>query len=213
MLALDHIVVSVKDAEKTSEEKSGSLSIKAIKGGNHEEWGTFNYLAHFANDSYLEWLSINDKTKAQESDNPLIQHLLYIQEKVEEPFPFQFALRTDDLDGYIEHFKAKQIPFKGPIHGERTKPDGTTLKWRMLFPEYNIETEMLPFLIQWDTPNKVPGLDNPQAITSIKYGDLSKEKFAHIYQLNHVKSKKNYLRLQNTKLYFTKDKPFSYKLT
>ena len=152
MLALDHLVISVKDAEKANEYARKHLSIKAIKGGNHEQWGTYNYLAYFSNTSYIEWLAIHDEDKARSVDNPLIQHLLHVQEEKREPTTFQFALRTNQLDSYVEHFKQEQIPFKGPFNGHRVKPDGTELRWRMLFPKYDFKTEMLPFLIEWETP-------------------------------------------------------------
>lgn len=213
MLALDHLVISVKDAEKANEYARKHLSIKAIKGGNHEQWGTYNYLAYFSNTSYIEWLAIHDEDKARTQDNPLIQHLLHIQQQKSEPTTFQFALSTNQLDSYVEHFKQEQIPFKGPFNGHRVKPDGTELRWRMLFPNYDFKTEMLPFLIEWETPNKMPGLDNSQIISKIYYGGTSKEKFSHIYKLKNRKIHKNMLRLQNTKLYFTDQTLLSYELS
>lgn len=81
----------------------------------------------------IEWLGIRTLKKAEQSDNPLVQHLVHTLSNQKQG-PFQFALRTTKLDAYVDHFKQNNIPFTGPITGERLKPDGTTLRWRMLFP-------------------------------------------------------------------------------
>lgn len=211
MLALDHIVFSGTKEESLYENYGQDLSIKAVKGGEHENWGTYNYLAHFSNDSYLEWLGIRHFDKAKKSDNPLIKHLIYVIENNDEG-PFQFALRTNHLDKFIAHFKKEKIAFKGPFTGMREKPDGTTLKWRMLFPEYNYKKEMLPFLIEWQSPNHISSLYNPQAITRIDYGGVNINKFRHIYQLKPRKLLKNRIILQNAKIFFKESKKLTFEL-
>src|SRR5699024_1051550 len=151
MLALDHVVIAGNDAETASAQYGNQFTIKAVKGGEHTNWGTYNYLAYFSNDSYLEWLGISDLAKATDTDNPLIQHLVFMIEN-DLPGPFQFALRTNELNSYISHFDKENISYTGPVSGERIKPDGTALKWRMLFPHYDHSEEILPFLIEWENP-------------------------------------------------------------
>ncbi|MDY0395356.1 VOC family protein [Virgibacillus halophilus] len=139
MLALDHIVISGKNAESASSNYGRKFSIKAIKGGDHANWGTYNYLAYFSNESYIEWLGVNDPEKMKTADNPLIQHLSKILEETEQPTAFQFALRTTEMNEYIRHFQEKDIRFYGPVPGQRQRPDGSTLKWRMLFPLFDYQ--------------------------------------------------------------------------
>lgn len=212
MLALDHIVISGTNAEQASEQYGKKLSIKAVKGGEHESWGTYNYLAYFSNSCYIEWLGIHDLQRAKQVEIPLIQHLVHTVEAYDKAVPFQFALRTNKLDEYVNHFKRHHIPYKGPFSGQRKKPDGTMITWRMLFPEYDFQTEMLPFLIEWETMNDIRGLDNPQAITSLKFGGMTKEQFTHMYNLKPRKILKHFVRLRNTKLYFTDYPELSFKL-
>lgn len=212
MLALDHIVISGKNAELASSNYGRRFSIKAVKGGDHANWGTYNYLAYFSNDSYIEWLGVNDPKKMETADNPLVQHLSNVMEETNQPTAFQFALRTTEMDAYIRHFQESDIPFYGPVPGLRQRPDGTTLKWRMLFPLFDYEKELLPFLIEWETPNMISGLSNPQAITKIELSGLSKERFAHIYRMKPRKIQKNFLHLQNTKIHFN-DNPQQKKLS
>ena len=213
MLALDHIVVCGLEVEQTSEKYGRQLPIKAIKGGEHENWGTNNYLAYFSNDSYLEWLAVTDEEKAKHATNPLIKHLVHQLEQ-KKAGPFQFALRTTDMDQYVQHFMEEGIPFSGPFSGEREKPDGTLLKWRMLFPQYDYEQETLPFLIEWDENHKEMDMSilNPQAITSIEYNGIDIDQFSHIYQIRQRKLLKNQLSLQKTKITFHDSDEFTFKL-
>src|SRR5690625_1391286 len=153
MLSLDHIVIASSDLEKASKKYEETFDIKTVKGGEHESWGTYNYLAYFSNDSYIEWLGSSKTAIARNSDNPLIQHLVYLLGRgLQEPY--QLALQTCNLDGFVEHFQSEKIPFIGPVPGKRKRPDGKMITWRMLFPTYNFKTETLPFLIEWDQPKE-----------------------------------------------------------
>lgn len=216
MLALDHIVFAGKNAKEASHVYGSQFSIKAIKGGEHSHWGTYNYLAYFSNNSYIEWLGVQDDTIARQTSNPLIQHLVY-QLDHHLSGPFQIALRTNKMNEYVKHFKKNNIPFSGPFQGHRKRPDGTELRWKMLFPTYDYSKEMLPFLIEWDEPYKANGpnitnLSNPQAISEIKYGGTDKETFKKIYQLKPNRLLKNQIILQNTKVYFNKEDSLKFNL-
>ncbi|MUK89738.1 hypothetical protein GMD78_15315 [Ornithinibacillus sp. L9] len=214
MLALDHIVLAGKNIEEDSTNYGRKFAIKAIKGGEHDEWGTYNYLAYFSNESYLEWLGIQDIEKAKNSANPLIQHLVYeIDNHV--LAPFQFALRTNNMDHYVEHFKDNNIPYHGPFFGQRKRPDGSNLTWRMLFPAYDHTKEMLPFLIEWGSDSGGPSiksLSNPQAILNIYFGGIDKERFEQIYQLKPKRLLKNQFTLQNAKILFSDERKLSFDL-
>lgn len=210
MLALDHIVIAGTEID-LARVHTEETPIKAVKGGSHQEWGTYNYLAHFSNESYLEWLGVEDESKARQSNNPLIKHLIYSLDQ-EEEVAFQFALRTNQLDTFINHFNQHDIPYQGPFSGYREKPDGTELRWRMLFPDYDYRYEVLPFLIEWENAHSVSSLNNPQAITTINMGQSDIQKFRHIYQLKPRKLLKNRVLLQNSKIVFTPSGKLSFEL-
>lgn len=214
MLALDHVVIAATNAEELSALYGNRFTIKSIKGGQHNDWGTHNYLSYFSNDSYLEWLGSYDSTKAQKADNPLVKHLVHVLEKGITG-PFQFALRTTQMDSYVKHFTENNIAFEGPISAKREKPDGSTLKWRMLFPSYNYETEVLPFLIEWENPNEAypdTSLLNTQTIRQINFGGIDKNTFTKIYQLKPRKLNKNSFPLQNSKIQFTSNEKLEFDL-
>lgn len=214
MLSLDHIVFAGRDIEETSNKYSKDYALKTIKGGQHENWGTYNYLAHFSNNCYIEWLGINDVTKVEQSRNPLIKHLVHVLTK-EKQGPFQFALRTNNIDKFVAHFNRENILYFGPIKGERRKPDGSLLTWRMLFPTYDANEEVLPFLIEWDQPFEErvdTSIMNGPAITSIYYGGMTIDRFVSIYNLPKKKRRLNKVQLRNSKIVFTEEKGVSIDL-
>ncbi|MFD1019296.1 VOC family protein [Thalassobacillus hwangdonensis] len=181
MLAFDHLVIASKNPEKTFEEAKEKHQWKGAKGGHHEPWGTYNYLSHFRNNSYIEWIGIEDYEKAFTSDNPLIQHLARsIDER--DGRPIHFALRTNDMDAILREWETKRVAYSGPFPGSRKKADGTMLKWRMLFPEGPTVETLLPFLIEWDGDNQ-PGDLNDLESTHVNMGVESLEKAADLFQL------------------------------
>lgn len=204
MLALDHLVFAGQDIKAMSAAYGSEFNLKAVFGGHHEAWGTYNYLAYFSNNAYIEWLAINSETVANQSDSPLIKHLTY-QLKNKQAGLFQFALQTNDLDSFFTHFTENDIPYTGPFQGKRKLANGKTITWRMLFPTYDHTTETLPFLIEWDQPESDRvnvGLVNSSAITKFEFSGTSLEKFLHIYNLPGKKRLRNSVRLKNTTLTF-----------
>lgn len=205
MLSLDHIVFAGLDIEEASEKYGKEFALKSVKGGVHENWGTYNYLAHFSNHCYVEWLGIKDLQRAEQSENPLINHLVIVLRKGKQG-PFQFALRTNKLDEFVEHFNDVNIRFIGPVQGKRKTPEGTLLTWRMLFPLYDVSKEMLPFLIEWDQPEEDrmdASLVNGPAITTVYYGGTTIERFTKIYNLSFKNRKVNKISLKNASIVFT----------
>lgn len=214
MLALDHFVIAADNAAIASAQYSSQYSIKAIKGGEHDQWGTYNYLAYFSNNCYIEWIDISNFNIARKSSNPLIKHLVHLREN-DETGLFQYAFRTNDLYKYINHFNKNNIPFEGPFKGERERPDGSILSWKMLFPTYDYKKEILPFLIEWDTPISErinPSLLNAQAIESIYFGAYNPKKFNNIYRLKFKSMYKNGIPLSNTKFHYSKEHKLKFTL-
>lgn len=205
MLELDHIVFAGKDIVEASAAYGDKFKVVAIKGGEHEEWGTYNYLAYLLNDCYVEWLGVRDFERVKRSDLPLIQHLAYLLER-DIQGPYQLALRTNQLDNYVEHFTKNNISYTGPFSSERIEPDGTKLTWRMLFPTYDYTREILPFLIEWDQPLEErvdQTLVNSKTITQVDFGGTGEERFKEVYDLSNKKRLMNRSLLKNTKLNFT----------
>ncbi|MFD1038338.1 VOC family protein [Virgibacillus byunsanensis] len=210
MLAIDHIVIATKDPAHAAQNFEQNYNVNTIQGGKHEKWGTYNYLAYFSNDSYIEWIGIFDKNIASASDNPLIQQLVSaLSTDVEGPI--QYALRTTKMDDYMVHLHASNINYIGPIPGSRKKPDGSTLEWRMLFPSVN-NNMILPFLIEWGSIKNVPQderLINSQHLRSVNFGVEEKEIFKHIYMID---TERDSIQLENGLLILEKSNDLHFVL-
>lgn len=184
MIALDHIVIAAKDPVQAAHDFWGKHEVTTVEGGRHTKWGTYNHLAYFSNDCYIEWLGIFDKSLAAKSENPLVQQLVAaLEDNIEGPI--QFALRTKRMDDYVGHFRASGIPYTGPIPGSRKKPDHSTLEWRMLFPE-STQAKILPFLIEWGDVKNVPQDKrdlNKQQLKSVSCG-IAADVMEQVYQPN-----------------------------
>lgn len=214
MLALDHIVIGGSNAVVESAAYSRKHTIKVLQGGTHTEWGTYNYLSYFSNNCYLEWLDICDYQIAKQTSNPLIKHLRYQVDK-KRSGPFQFALRTDNMDSYMDHFLKNNISYKGPYYGSRATPNDGNISWRMLFPSYDHTKETLPFLIEWDTPMReriTPSVVNAEAIQTLTFTSCDKAHFAAIYKLMFNKWNRNSLLLSNATLQFSDKGELHYTL-
>ncbi|WP_082235587.1 VOC family protein [Halobacillus massiliensis] len=202
MLAFDHLVISsanpISDRQKLLEE----YQLKGVQGGKHSLWGTYNELCYFSNDCYVEWLGMDSQVTASKSDNPLIQEFNQTFDQGINR-PFQFALRTNDMESYLRHFQDKDIPYSGPFAGERKRPDGSLLKWRMLFPKGSVSP--LPFLIEWEGKN-IPSSANDinlERFLELRIGSSEPEKmladFKDIYRFGQPVG-----QLENGRLLITK---------
>lgn len=208
MLALDHLVIAAKEPAQAAATFGEKFGMQTIEGGRHRNWGTYNYLAYFENDCYIEWLGIVDEEKAKQSDNPLIRQLVETLEKQIEG-PINFALRTDHMDKFVQHFKQANISFTGPIPGNRRKPDGSQLEWRMLFPRSNMT--ILPFLIEWGEEKNVPSDEsyiNQVQLKSITIPAHTNE-YKPIYGLPFHHNRQ---QLENGFLIMGKSKTFDYSI-
>lgn len=202
MLAIDHIVVTTTDAEQDRLSFTSQYGLQGTAGGKHPNWGTHNELCFFDNRFYIEWLSVSDALAAEKSENPLIRQMLQEQTGG----TIQIALRTDNMDDFLEYYEETGIEYEGPFPGARRQTDGSLLEWRMLFPKH--ETVPLPFLIEWngDTFPKDPVYINPLSDTMVEYGTThdrseSAEVFRKVFRF--PKDDSEAFTLSNGQLYVT----------
>ena len=145
-LQLDHIVHFINGNPNKAIEEWEKLGFKAVMGGSHEKWGTFNSLIYNST-SYIEFLAIENEELAQNSDNPLIRQL--VTDLQREEGIGQICFRTTDIlsvKNELENKGCKTFPI---FPGSRKRKDGTTIKWKMLF--INQESPLpLPFFIEWE---------------------------------------------------------------
>ncbi|WP_173917782.1 VOC family protein [Halobacillus sp. Marseille-Q1614] len=202
MLAFDHLVIASADPKADQKKLMDTQQLKGVPGGHHTLWGTYNELCYFSNDCYIEWLGLKSAETAAKSENPLIQEF---KQTFDQGLtgPFQFALRTDDMEAYLKHFKENDIPYSGPFDGQRKRPDGSLLKWQMLFPKSPLYP--LPFLIEWEGKNVPASGDDINLVRflELKLGSSDPKKMMQVFQEIYLFDKP-IGQLENGRLLMTK---------
>lgn len=145
-LFFDHLVHFVHRQPEEAARLFREAGFHVVPGGRHTRWGTWNSLSYFGL-SYVEFLAVEDAVVAGQSDNPLIVQLV-AEHGLGEGLG-QIALRTSEMDRWAERFRALGLTLIGPVDGSRTRDDGKTLRWRMLFAEDPQTARNMPFLIEW----------------------------------------------------------------
>jgi catechol 2,3-dioxygenase-like lactoylglutathione lyase family enzyme len=143
---IDHVIVAVPDLERASAEIEQRLGLRVGDGGRHEAHGTHNRLC-WLGDSYLELMGVFDARLAAQSWWG--SHALAVIDA--RGGLMGLALASDDLAGDMARLQALGSPISDPIAGERLRPDGDVVRWRVArLPEADPDLG-LAFLIEHDT--------------------------------------------------------------
>lgn len=145
-LQIDHIVHFIHRHPKEIVDILKEKGFKAIMGGQHEHWGTYNSLL-YSKKSYIEFLSVENKEVANKSDNPLIQQLTNFI-KYGEGLG-QVCFRTNNILQLKEMLIDQGYSTSKIINGSRKREDGKMIRWKMLFITDECELPY-PFFIEWE---------------------------------------------------------------
>jgi len=199
-ISFDHLVHFTENPEE-AKTAFQFIGFRAINGGQHPFWGTYNCLNYFNHLMYIEWIGINNLDIAKQSENILIQQI--VQDQITGDGFSQIAFRTDNILTIKQEIKKKGLTPIGPFEGSRKREDGKELSWSMLFVKDESKDECrFPFFIQWGESDAVrtkqmePLMNHNIGSPSLSYVGLldSKEngsiqKYLKLFQLssNHVK--------------------------
>jgi catechol 2,3-dioxygenase-like lactoylglutathione lyase family enzyme len=130
----DHIVVAVKDLNKAIATYRNGLGFTVVPGGDHPT-GTHNALVHFGL-SYVELLAVRDPANPQAK---------WLKEWIATAgeHPPTFAVAVPDIDAAVARLDEGEIPHGEIEQGQRTTPEGKTLRWRsvVVAPESTPKTQ------------------------------------------------------------------------
>ena len=215
-MQLDHIVHFVSGTPEELVETSNYAGIYGVLGGVHTQWGTANTLAFLAS-SYIEWLSLVDHSVAKEADHPLTKLFLYDRESG--PGLGTICLRPDSIEEVHRRFADMGVATTDVLDASRTTPDGTVLRWKMLFVKEEPSNELpLPFFIEWEQsqqdkyadlealkqlPPNVEELKVKRLVMGTTHPIETAKKWAHLLG---VQSDENKLHLENTTIEFIETK-------
>jgi hypothetical protein len=144
LLGIDHIVVAVADPDQAVAELGEALGVEPGGGGRHDRLGTFNRLL-WLGDSFIELIGIFERELAAGSwiGAPSIRSMDRGGGLA------TWAIATNDIAADVDVLRAGASEVSDPIDGERVRPDGQVVRWRLATPP-RLEPAGPPFLIEHD---------------------------------------------------------------
>ncbi|HEX6763491.1 MAG TPA: VOC family protein [Gaiellaceae bacterium] len=145
-MELDHVVLAAADLDDAARELQARHGLASVAGGRHPGWGTENRIVPLG-DAYLELVAVADEEEAA-----CTVFGRRVASAREAPFaPLAWAVRTGDLDAHAARLGLEIEA------GERARPDGTTLRWRLAGVVEAAAEPFLPFFIEWEPGATLPG--------------------------------------------------------
>ncbi len=145
LLGIDHLVIACADPDAAADDLARDLGLQPGGGGRHDALGTYNRLV-WLGDTYLELIGVFDRDLASHSwvGAPTVRALEAGGGLA------TWAVATDDIDDDVTRLNAGGAGLSAAIEGERRRPDGTIVRWRLSAPR-ELGPERPPFLIEHDT--------------------------------------------------------------
>lgn len=144
LLGIDHLVIACADPDAAVAELERDLGLLPGGGGRHDALGTFNRLVWFG-DSYLELIGVFDRDLAVRSwiGAPTVRALDAGGGLA------TWAVATDAIGAEVARLNLRGAGLAEPIAGERRRPDGALVRWRLSAPR-ELGPAAAPFLIEHD---------------------------------------------------------------
>jgi len=147
LTGIDHFIVAVPSPDAAALELEHTLGLKAGPGGRHEEYGSFNRLV-WLGDSYIELLGVADRALAAHAW--FGARTLGVLDESGAGY-VGMALVVDDLVAQMADLHQQGSRLGQPVAGERARPDGRVVRWRVAVPPEADPDVGLVFLIEHDT--------------------------------------------------------------
>jgi hypothetical protein len=155
LLGIDHLVIAVPDLDDATDELERRVGLAATGGGRHPALGTQNRLA-WLGDTYVELVSLADREVAEGS-----WFGVATMAALERGGGLAtWAIATDSIDEDVAALRELGARLGDPMPGERRRPDGAVVRWRMAIgdalgpaePPFVIEHE--PWSAEWTAADR-----------------------------------------------------------
>lgn len=162
LLGIDHLVIAVRDLDDAADELERRVGLAATGGGRHPTLGTQNRLA-WLGDTYLELVSIADRSVAEGSwlGVPTLAALGRGGGLA------TWAIATDSIVSDVATLRESGAGFGDSMPGERVRPDGTVVRWRLAIGGVLGPAEP-PFLIEHE-PSSAEWTEGDRAARSAEH--------------------------------------------
>jgi hypothetical protein len=143
----DHAIIAVRDLAAATE-RYQAAGFVVQDGGQHPGRGTANAIVRFGLD-YLELITVESAEAAVAAGGNSRVTAELLAER--EGGLLGYALATSDIDRLAARLAELGVEATGPVAGERLRPDGQRLDWRLLIPFGTSWGTPWPMFIQWNT--------------------------------------------------------------
>jgi len=161
---LDHLILGASDLARGIEFVEERTGVRAALGGVHPGRGTRNALLSLGRRRYLEILAPDPEQATLAWFRSLAQST--------EPRLVGWMVRPGDLAALADRLRYSGIACDPPRESSRQRPDGRTLRWKLLRLAEQSEG-LLPFLIEWSADSPHPADDAPPGVSLIQFEILS----------------------------------------
>lgn len=145
LIGIDHVIIAVRDLDAAAAAVEGELGLRVAEGGRHEAHGTHNRLV-WLGDAYIELMAVFDRQLAAAS--PWGRRALEVSAGGDGLLGL--ALASDDAVGDAARLRAMGSAIGAPVDGQRVRPDGERVRWRMAALEGGVDGLGETFLIEHD---------------------------------------------------------------
>lgn len=157
---LDHLVYAVPDLGSGIDAVERLLGARAEIGGRHPRYGTHNALLSLGPQTYLEIVAADPELPRPDRGRP------FGVEAPGLPRLATWVLRDEAIEERAARAAAAGLSLGAVQGGERARPDGSLVRWRLTDPYAMPVDGIVPFLIAWSsTPH--PGAGAPSAGTLV----------------------------------------------
>jgi len=139
---VDHLIYATPDLDTTVDELEKLLGVRAAPGGEQPGRGTRNALISLGANSYLEIVGPDPK-QPQPSRPP------WWLQGLKKPRIVAWAAKGTDLDSLRAKAVKSGVTLGEVMSGNRQRPDGVILTWRMTSPRNPVADGVVPFFIDW----------------------------------------------------------------
>lgn len=150
---IDHLVYATPDLADGVATIERLLGAAATAGGHHRGLGTRNALVSLGPSSYLEIIGPDPEQPAPARARPFGIDALAAARLA------TWAVRRTDLEHAAAAARSAGVDLGGISPMSRSRPDGSTLSWRLTDVDAGRADGVIPFLIDWlDSPHPAAGL-------------------------------------------------------
>lgn len=163
-MKFDHVIHFIEGTPEQAVEFWEQQNVHAVIGGRHEKWGTRNALS-YGKDSYIEWLSLENRQVAESAAHPLTQLLLH-----NGPGFGTVCFRVESIEQLEGRLTAEGFQTSGILDGSRRTAEGKLIEWKMLFINEDFSERLPnPFFIEWNESDeeRYEGLRSAGAVDAV----------------------------------------------